>query len=110
MFSTHILRQQFEVVNYILPTGESLASQYLVHRAISLLSLRPNGSFLSYLQIGHVTAAMSYAVTTPDSCDIDSARVRSICDKKDTLVRVTTGYLSLCVLTGFIVNIPCSHK
>ncbi|KAK9481496.1 hypothetical protein V1527DRAFT_479482, partial [Lipomyces starkeyi] len=49
MFSTHILRHQFEVVNYILPTGESLASQYLVPRAISLLSLRPNGSFLSYL-------------------------------------------------------------
>ncbi|KAK9481550.1 hypothetical protein V1527DRAFT_455904 [Lipomyces starkeyi] len=58
MFSTHILRQQFEVVNYILPTGESLASQYLVPRAITLLSLRSNGSFLSYLQIGHVTAAM----------------------------------------------------
>ncbi|KAK9335215.1 hypothetical protein LIPSTDRAFT_226801 [Lipomyces starkeyi NRRL Y-11557] len=43
MLSTYILRQQFEVVNHILPTGESLASQYLVPRAISLLSLRPNG-------------------------------------------------------------------
>ncbi|KAK9311335.1 hypothetical protein V1524DRAFT_457475 [Lipomyces starkeyi] len=62
MFSTHILRQQFEVVNHILPTGESLASQYLVPRALSLLSLRPNGSFLSYLQISHVTAAMRYAL------------------------------------------------
>ncbi|KAK9327888.1 hypothetical protein V1520DRAFT_357459 [Lipomyces starkeyi] len=30
MFSTHILSQQFEVVNNILPTGESLALQYLV--------------------------------------------------------------------------------
>ncbi|KAK9241528.1 hypothetical protein V1506DRAFT_525349 [Lipomyces tetrasporus] len=56
--STHILRQQFEVVNRLLPTGESEASQYLVPRAISLLSLRPNGSFVSYLQITHVTAAM----------------------------------------------------
>ncbi|KAK9341848.1 hypothetical protein V1522DRAFT_359142, partial [Lipomyces starkeyi] len=62
MFSTHILRQQFEVVNHILPTGESLALQYLVPRALSLLSLRPNGSFLSYLQISHVTAAMRYAL------------------------------------------------
>ncbi|KAJ8099523.1 hypothetical protein POJ06DRAFT_257202 [Lipomyces tetrasporus] len=44
--STHILRQQFEVVNRVLPTGESVVSQYLVPRAISLLSLRPNGSFV----------------------------------------------------------------
>lgn len=60
--STHILRQQFEVVNRLLPTGESVVSQYLVPRAISLLSLRPNGSFVSYLQITHVTAAMRYAL------------------------------------------------
>ncbi|KAK9319358.1 hypothetical protein V1517DRAFT_332849, partial [Lipomyces orientalis] len=43
--STHILRQQFEVVNRLLPTGESVVSQYLVPRAISLMSLRPNGSY-----------------------------------------------------------------
>ncbi|KAK9481442.1 hypothetical protein V1527DRAFT_379303, partial [Lipomyces starkeyi] len=60
--STTVLRQQFEVVNRLLPSGESQTSQYLVPRAINLLSLRPNGSFLSYLQIAHITAAMRYAL------------------------------------------------
>ncbi|KAK9481544.1 hypothetical protein V1527DRAFT_416653, partial [Lipomyces starkeyi] len=60
--STTVLRQQFEVVNRLLPSGESGVSQYLVPRAINLLSLRPNGSFLSYLQVTHLTAAIRYAL------------------------------------------------
>ncbi|KAK9427025.1 hypothetical protein V1505DRAFT_95350 [Lipomyces doorenjongii] len=60
--STSVLRQQFEVVNRLLPSGESGVSQYLVPRAINLLSFRPNGSFVSYIQITHLTAAIRYAL------------------------------------------------
>ncbi|KAK9482901.1 hypothetical protein V1527DRAFT_492317 [Lipomyces starkeyi] len=62
VLSADMLRKQFEVVNRLLPSGESQSPQYLVPRAINLLSLRPNGSFLSYLQITHITAAMRYAL------------------------------------------------
>ncbi|KAK9429337.1 hypothetical protein V1505DRAFT_172712 [Lipomyces doorenjongii] len=60
--STSVLRQQFEVVNRLLPSGESGVSQYLVPRAINLLSFRPNGSFVSYTQITHLTAAIRCAL------------------------------------------------
>ncbi|KAK9489074.1 hypothetical protein V1508DRAFT_401217, partial [Lipomyces doorenjongii] len=39
--STSVLRQQFEVVNRLLPSGKSGVSRYLVPRAINLLSFRP---------------------------------------------------------------------
>ncbi|KAK9311251.1 hypothetical protein V1524DRAFT_411897 [Lipomyces starkeyi] len=60
--SMTVLLQQFDVVNRVLPSGESGVSQYLIARAINLLSLRPNGSFLSYMQITHITAAIRYAL------------------------------------------------
>ncbi|KAK9481902.1 hypothetical protein V1527DRAFT_516243 [Lipomyces starkeyi] len=60
--SMTVLLQQFDVVNRVLPSGESGVSQYLIQRAINLLSLRPNGSFLSYMQITHITAAIRYAL------------------------------------------------
>ncbi|KAK9364440.1 hypothetical protein V1509DRAFT_572884 [Lipomyces kononenkoae] len=45
--SSHILRQRYGIVNRINPdTGCSSASSHIVPRAINLLSLRPNGSFL----------------------------------------------------------------
>ncbi|KAK9482008.1 hypothetical protein V1527DRAFT_499416 [Lipomyces starkeyi] len=39
-----VMLQQFDVVNRVLPSGESGVSQYLIPRAINLLSLRRNGS------------------------------------------------------------------
>ncbi|KAK9311720.1 hypothetical protein V1524DRAFT_450145 [Lipomyces starkeyi] len=60
--SMTVLLQQFDVVNRVLPSGESGVSQYLIPRAINLLSLRPNGPFLSYMQITHITAAIRYAL------------------------------------------------
>ncbi|KAK9357325.1 hypothetical protein V1504DRAFT_398882 [Lipomyces starkeyi] len=60
--SMTVLLQQFDIVNRVLPSGESGVSQYLMPRAINLLSLRPNGSFLSYMQITHITAAIRYAL------------------------------------------------
>ncbi|KAK9234201.1 hypothetical protein V1525DRAFT_422466 [Lipomyces kononenkoae] len=50
--SGHILRQKYGVVNRIdAETGCSTSSSPIIPRAINLLALRPNGSFLSYLQI-----------------------------------------------------------
>ncbi|KAK9249950.1 hypothetical protein V1507DRAFT_73037 [Lipomyces tetrasporus] len=61
--SIHILRQNYGVVNKIDPdTGATKSSAYIIPRAINLLSLRPNGTFLGYLQITHITAAVRYTL------------------------------------------------
>ncbi|KAK9481696.1 hypothetical protein V1527DRAFT_499603 [Lipomyces starkeyi] len=60
--SMAILRQELDIVNLIDDNGASLASQLLVPRAINLLSLRPNGTFLQYGQITHIAAAITYCI------------------------------------------------
>ncbi|KAK9482148.1 hypothetical protein V1527DRAFT_383993, partial [Lipomyces starkeyi] len=57
-----ILRQESDIVNLIDDNGASLASQLLVPRAINLLSLRPNGTFVQYGQITHIAAAITYCI------------------------------------------------
>ncbi|KAK9242699.1 hypothetical protein V1506DRAFT_464278 [Lipomyces tetrasporus] len=62
-FSTHILRHRYGVTNRIDPdTGASVASAYIVPRAINLLSLQPSGTFVSYQHITHITAAIRYVL------------------------------------------------
>ncbi|KAK9357364.1 hypothetical protein V1504DRAFT_442867 [Lipomyces starkeyi] len=60
--SMAILRQESDIVNLIDDNGASLASQLLVPRAINLLSLRPNGTFVQYGQITHIAAAITYCI------------------------------------------------
>ncbi|KAK9233691.1 hypothetical protein V1525DRAFT_351435, partial [Lipomyces kononenkoae] len=61
-FSAEILRQQFDVVNHVDDSGVSSVSQFLIPRAINLLSLKPNGTFLRYGQITHNVAAITYCL------------------------------------------------
>ncbi|KAK9240815.1 hypothetical protein V1525DRAFT_335931, partial [Lipomyces kononenkoae] len=53
----------YGVTNTIDPhTGTSTASSYVIPRAIDLLSLKRNGSFVKYRQITHISAAIRYVL------------------------------------------------
>ncbi|KAK9242702.1 hypothetical protein V1506DRAFT_555903 [Lipomyces tetrasporus] len=60
-FSAAILCQEFDVVNRV-DVGANSVCQFLIPRAINLLSLRSNGTFLQYGQITHNVAAMTYCL------------------------------------------------
>ncbi|KAK9427525.1 hypothetical protein V1505DRAFT_379848 [Lipomyces doorenjongii] len=79
--SMTVLLQEFDVVNRVLRSGESGVSQYLVRRAINLLSLRPNGSFLNYMQITHITAAIRYALRSTMLYRVTKAEDVSVADE-----------------------------
>ncbi|KAK9336294.1 hypothetical protein V1521DRAFT_32427 [Lipomyces starkeyi] len=57
------MRQESDIVNLTDHNGASLASQLLVPRAINLLSLRPEGTFVQYGQITHIAAAITYCIS-----------------------------------------------
>ncbi|KAK9241552.1 hypothetical protein V1506DRAFT_465881 [Lipomyces tetrasporus] len=60
--SASVLYQESDTVNFTDDNGVALASQLLVPRAINLLSLRPNGTFIQYGQITHIAAAITYCI------------------------------------------------
>ncbi|KAK9244361.1 hypothetical protein V1506DRAFT_447689, partial [Lipomyces tetrasporus] len=60
--STSVLYQESDNLNFTDDNGVALASQLLVPRAINLLSLRPNGTFIQYGQITHIAAAITYCI------------------------------------------------
>ncbi|KAK9489747.1 hypothetical protein V1508DRAFT_361411 [Lipomyces doorenjongii] len=89
-----VLLQEFDVVNRVLPSGESGVSQYLVARAINLLSLRSNGFFLNYMQITHITAAIRYALRSTMLYRVTKAEDVSVADEyAETIDDVWAGFL-----------------
>ncbi|KAK9363893.1 hypothetical protein V1504DRAFT_430619 [Lipomyces starkeyi] len=60
-------------------SGHILRPKYIMPRAINLLSFKPEGSFLSYLQLMHITAAIRYVLgTVCDPTDEQAISMREV--------------------------------
>ncbi|KAK9481829.1 hypothetical protein V1527DRAFT_416271, partial [Lipomyces starkeyi] len=57
-----ILRQKYGIVNRLTSSRAIARHPAIIPQAINLLSLRPNGSFLSYLKLTHITAGVRYGL------------------------------------------------